>query len=70
MACTGEARDSYVVLVGKPEGRRTLGRSRHQWEDNTKMDHEIGGRVDWNDLAQYRDRWWCLVNTIINRRFP
>ena len=71
MACTGEGRDTYVVLLGKPEGRKTLGRLRHQWEDNTKLDfHEIGGRVDWIDLAQCRDKWWCLVNTIINRRVP
>jgi len=42
VACTGEGRDAYVVLVGKPVGRRTLERPRHQWEDNTKMDfHEI-----------------------------
>ena len=71
VACTGEARDAYVVLVGKPEGRRTLGRPRYQWEYNTKMDfHEIGGRVDWIDLAQYRDKWWCLVNVVINRWVP
>ena len=63
MACTGEGIDAYMVFVGKPEGRRTLGRPRHQWEDNTKMDfHEIS-RVDWIDLAQYRNKWWCLVNT-------
>jgi hypothetical protein len=60
-----------VVLVGKPEGRRTLRRPRHQWENNTEMDfHETGGRVDWIDLAQYRGKWWCLVNTIINPRVP
>ena len=71
MTCTGEGRDAYVVLVGKPEGRKTLGRPTHQWQDNTKMDfHEIGGHVDWIDLAQYRDKWWCLVNTIINGRVP
>jgi hypothetical protein len=52
VACTGEERDAYVFLVGKPEGKRTLGRPRHKWEDNTKMNfHEIVGRVDWIDLA-------------------
>jgi hypothetical protein len=69
--CTGEGRDACVVLVGEPEGRRTLGRPERQWEDNTKVDlHEIGGRVDWIDLAQDRDKWWCLGDTKINRRFP
>jgi hypothetical protein len=54
VALTGEGRDVYVVSVGKPEGR-TLGRPSHQWENNTKMDfHEIGGLVDWIDLARYR----------------
>jgi hypothetical protein len=68
VACTGEGRDADMVLVGKSEGR-ILGRPKHQWEDNSKMDfHEIGGRVDWIDLAQYRDKWWCLVNKIIHRR--
>jgi len=54
-----EGRGVYTVLVGKPEGRRTLGSPRPRWEDNIKMDHqEVGcGGVDWIDLAQEGDRW-------------
>jgi hypothetical protein len=53
----GEVRGAYTILVGKPEGRRPLGRPRHRWEDNIKMDlREIGfGDVDWINLAQDRD---------------
>jgi hypothetical protein len=59
VACMGEVRGAYNILVGKPEGRRTLGRPRHRWEDNIKMDlGEIGsGDVDWIHLAQDGDRW-------------
>jgi hypothetical protein len=58
VACMGEKRGAYRALVGKPEGRRPLGRPRHNWEDNIKMDlREVGwGGVDWIDLAQNRDR--------------
>jgi uncharacterized protein YebE (UPF0316 family) len=58
--------------VGKPEGRRPLGRPRHRWEDNIKMElREVGwGVIDWIDLAQDRDRWLALVNTVMNLRVP
>ena len=58
----------YRVLVGKPEGKRPLGRPRLRWEDNIKIDlQEVGGGcVDWMELAQDRDRWWALVSTVMN----
>jgi hypothetical protein len=57
-------------LVGKPEGKRPLGRSRHRWEDNIRMDlREIGwSGMDWIDLAQDRDQWRALVNAVMNLR--
>jgi hypothetical protein len=60
----------YGVLMGKPEGKRPLGRPRHRWEDGIRMDlRELGwGSVDWIQLAQDRDRWWALVNTVMNLR--
>ena len=68
----GERRDLYRVLVGKPDGKRPLGRPRRRWEDNIKMDlQEVGGGgVDWIELAQDRDRWRALVNVVMNRRVP
>jgi len=68
----GERRGEYRVFVGKPEGKRPLGRPRHRWEDNIKMDlHKVGGGVmDWIELAQGRDRWRALVNVVMNLRFP
>ena len=62
----------YKVLVGKPEGKRPLGRDRHRWEDNIKMDlEEVGcGVIDWIKLAQDRDRWWALVSAVMNLRVP
>jgi hypothetical protein len=68
----GEGRGVYRVLVGKPEGRRPLGRPRHRWEDNMRMDlrEEGGGCVNWMELAQDRDRWWALVGTVINLQVP
>jgi hypothetical protein len=68
----GERRGAYRALVGKPEGKRPLGRPRHRWEDNIKMDlREVGwGGMDWINLAQDRDRWRALVYTVINLRVP
>jgi hypothetical protein len=68
----GEERGRYRVLVGKPEGKRPLGRSRHSWEDNINMDlQEVGGGDgDWVELAQDRDRWWALVSTLKNLWVP
>jgi hypothetical protein len=67
VARTGEKRGVCRVLVGKPEGKRALGRRRRRWEDNIKMDlQEIGcGVMDWIELAQDRDRWWALVNVVM-----
>jgi hypothetical protein len=68
----GEMRGAYNILVGKPEGRRPLGRPRCRWEDNIKMNlDEIGyGDVDWIHLAQDRDRWQALLNTVMILRVP
>jgi hypothetical protein len=67
-----EKRNAYRILVGKPEGKRPLGRPRRKWEDNIKMYlREIGwGGMDWIDLAQDRDQWRALVNTVMNVRVP
>ena len=61
-----EDRGVHRVLVGKPEGKRPLGRPGHRWEDNIKMDLEEvgGGRGDWMELAENRDRWRTLVGTM------
>jgi hypothetical protein len=66
----GEDRGVYRVLVGKPEGKRPLGRPRRRWEDNIKMNlQEVGGDLgDWMELAQDRDRWRALVGTVRNFR--
>jgi hypothetical protein len=68
----GERRNAYRALVGKPEGRRPLGRPRRRWEDNIKMDlRDVGwGAADWIDLAQDRDRWRAFVYTVMNLRVP
>ena len=72
MARMGERRGVYRVLVGKPEGKRRMGRPRRRWEDNIKMDlQEVGGSCgDWVELAQDRDRWRALVSTVRNLRVP
>ena len=66
----GERRSAYRVLVWKPEGKRPLGRAKRRWEDNTKLDlQEVGcGGMDWIELAQNRDRWREVVNTVMNFR--
>ena len=70
MARMGEERGVHRVLVGKPEGKRPLGRPRCRWEDNIKMDlQEMGGGCgDCMEMAQDRDRWRALVSTVMNLR--
>jgi hypothetical protein len=67
-----EDRGVHRVLVGRPEGKRPLGRPRRRWEDNIKMAFQEvgGGRGDWMELAQDRDRWRTLVGTVRNLRVP
>jgi len=67
----GERRGVYRVLVGEPEGNGPLGRSRHRWKDNIKLDlQEVGWGMDWIDLAQDMDRWRALVNAVMSLRVP
>ena len=68
----GRKEDVYRVLVGKPEGKRPLGIPRCRWEDSIKMDlQDVGcGGMDWIELAQNRDRWWAVVNVVMNLRVP
>jgi hypothetical protein len=67
----GVKRNAYKILVGKPEGKRPLGRPRRRRVDNTRMDlREIGwDGMDWIDMAQDRDQWRALVNTVLNLGF-
>jgi hypothetical protein len=68
----GESRNACRILVGKQEGKRTLGIPRRRWVDNIKMDHrEIGwDGMNWIDLTQDRDQWRALVNKVMNPRVP
>jgi hypothetical protein len=68
----GEVTGAYNILVGRPDGRGPLGRLRHRWEDNIKMDLPkiVFGDVDWIHWAQDTDRWRALVNTVMNFRVP
>ena len=72
MARLGEGRGVHRVLVGKPEGRRPMGRTRYRWEDNIKTDlQEVGGCFgDWMELVQDRDRWQAFVSTVVNFLVP
>jgi hypothetical protein len=72
-ACgTNGGRGMHKVLVGKPERKRSLGRTRHRWEDNIKMDlQEVGrGCGYWMELAHHSGRWWALVSMVMNFRVP
>jgi hypothetical protein len=68
----GEKRNAYRLLLGKPEGKRSLGSQRHRWVDNIKMD--LGdvrwSDVDWIGLSQDSNRWRALVNSVLNLRVP
>jgi hypothetical protein len=68
----GDKRNAYRILVGKPEGRRPLGRPRRRWVYNIKMDLRETGwdGINWIDLTQDRDQWNSLVNTVMNLRVP
>jgi len=72
VARMGQGREVYRVLVGKPEGKRPLGRPRRRWEDNIKVDlQEVGGGFGgWMELAEDTDRWRALVSTVMNLRVP
>ena len=72
VARMGESIGIFIVLVGKPEGKRPLGKPRRRWDDNIKMDlQEVGfGGMDWIDLTQNTDRWRALVNAVMNPRVP
>ena len=72
VAHMGEEKGVYRFFVGKPEGKRQLGRPRRRWVDNIRMElQEVGcGYMDWIGLAQDRDRWWMLVSAVMNLRVP
>jgi hypothetical protein len=68
VACMGEKRNACRVLVGKPEGKQQLGRPRHKWEDNIEIEHRKikWGGMDWINMAEDRNQWRALVNTVMN----
>ena len=72
VACVGERRGAYEVLVGKPEGKRSLGRPSCRWEDNIKTDvREVGWwSMNWFELPKDRDGWRAVVNAVMNLRVP
>jgi hypothetical protein len=72
VARIGDKKNAYGILVGKPEGKRPLGRPRYRGVDNIKMDLRNMGwdGMDWIDLAQDKDQWMALVNTVVNLRVP
>jgi hypothetical protein len=72
VARMGEKRNAHRILVGKPEGKRPLGRPRGRWVENIKTNFRAIGwdGMDWIDLAQDMDQWRALVNTVINLRVP
>jgi hypothetical protein len=72
VARMGERTGAYRVLVGRRKGRRPFGRPRHRWQDNIKINlQEVGWEgVDWIGMAEDRDRWWALVNAVMNLRVP
>jgi hypothetical protein len=65
-------RNAYSILVGKPEGNKPLARSRRRWKNNIRMDLRELGRedLDWMNLAQDKEHWWALLNTVMNLRVP
>ena len=72
VARVGDRRGVYTVLVGRSEEKSPFGRRRCRWEENIKMNHQdVGwGSMNWIDLAQDRDRWRALLNTVMNLRVP
>jgi hypothetical protein len=72
VACMGEGRGMYKVLVGRPKGKRPLGRPRHMWEDNIKLNSRETGinGANWIQLAQDRVHWQAFVNTLMNLQVP
>ena len=72
MEWTGDRRRADKVLMGRPDGNRTFGKPVRRWEDNSKLDlQDVGWEsMAWIDLAQKRDRWWALVNVVMNLRVP
>jgi hypothetical protein len=72
VACMGEGRGAYRILVGIPDGKRPLGRPTHRWDCNIKMVLQIVGwrGMDWIDMAQDRDRWRAVVSAVMNLRVP